>query len=765
MAGRHHRKEESTLLETITRHLYHKDIGSCSDRELYAALIALCKQKNASATRSPWPNGRKLYYISAEFLLGKLLSNQLINLGCYEQVSHELQAAGKSLSQLEELEPEPSLGNGGLGRLAACFLDSIATLGLNGDGIGLNYHLGLFRQVFEDHCQKELPNPWMEAQCWLSKTNLHFSVPFGKLTLEAEMYDIDIPGYQRPDGTARKLHLFDTPTVDPSIVTEGISFDKTDIPRNLTLFLYPDDSDHAGKLLRLYQQYFMVSCAAQLIFMELEQQGFAPETLAQHVVVQINDTHPSLIIPELMRLLHQKGISMQKAAEIVSGTCAYTNHTILAEALEKWPLADLEEVVPQLVPILQYLDSQVKEKYPDPRLAIIDQHQMVHMAHLDIHYGFSINGVAALHTEILKTSELQPFYQIYPQKFSNKTNGITFRRWLISANPALSSFLSTHIGENWKQDPKHLETLLHYRDDAETISRLLTIKQYNKHLLTEYLLQSQNIHLNENSIFDIQIKRLHEYKRQQMNALYLIYKYLEIKKGNYPSTPITAIFGAKAAPAYLLAKDIIHLLLCLQHLVQQDPVVSQHLKVVMVENYNVSSAEKLIPACDISEQISLASKEASGTGNMKLMLNGAVTLGTMDGANVEISQLVGKENIYLFGAKSPEVLSLYQNGGYHAATYYQNPEIRPLVDFIISEPLMQIGKPQFLQRLHQELSQKDWFMTLLDFKAYLETKERAFADYENRQQWGRKMLINIAKAGYFSSDRTIAEYNRDIWRV
>lgn len=753
------------MLETITKQLYGKTLTNCRPQEIYAALITLCKEKNTAAHPEKWHNGRKLYYISAEFLLGKLLSNQLINLGLYEQISRELSKVGLSLTMLEALEPEPSLGNGGLGRLAACFLDSIATLGLNGDGIGLNYHLGLFRQVFENHCQKEMPNPWIESQSWLSSTNMIVPVSFGKLTLKAVMYDIDIPGYGCPKGTARKLHLFDTPTVDPSIVTNGISFDKTDIARNLTLFLYPDDSDRDGKLLRLYQQYFMVCCAAQLIFREMEQQDFPPESLADHVVIQINDTHPSLVIPELIRLLCEKGCQLEKAAEIVSHTCAYTNHTILSEALEKWSITDLEEVVPQLVPIIKQLDKLAKAEHSDPRTAIIDNQNMVHMARMDIHYGFSINGVASLHTEILKKTELHPFYKIYPKKFTNKTNGITFRRWLIGCNPKLAAFLSSHIGEGWKQDAAQLEKLIQYQSDTNAITRLLAIKQQNKLTLKEYLFETQNLEINENSIFDIQIKRLHEYKRQQMNTLYLIYKYLKIKQGNIPKTPITVIFGAKAAPAYILAKDIIHLILCLQELIASDPQVSQHLNVVMVENYNVTLAEKLIPACDISEQISLASKEASGTGNMKLMLNGAITLGTLDGANVEIAHLVGQDNIYLFGAKSDEVIDLYQSGNYQAQKYYRDPFIRPLVDFIVGKELTAIGKPASLKRLYQDLSTKDWFMTLLDLKCYIETKEKAFVEYENRDIWGKKMLRNIAKAGYFSSDRSIAEYNRDIWHL
>ena len=736
-------------------------IEAADNKSVYYALLhltkELCKEKPANQ------GTKKIYYISAEFLIGKLLSNNLINLGIYDDVKKLLDENGKSLEEIEEFEPEPSLGNGGLGRLAACFLDSIATLGLPGAGIGLNYHYGLFRQVFENNKQKELKNPWIEKENWLIKTDVHFPVQFGSFTLQASMYDIDVPGY---GNGINKLHLFDADSIDESLVTDGIHFNKENIAKNLTLFLYPDDSDKAGHLLRIYQQYFMVCCGAKLILKELKEQNFELTSLPEHVVIQINDTHPSMIIPELIRLLMEQGIDFDTATDLVSRTCAYTNHTILAEALEKWPLDYLNEVVPQLVPIIEKLDAKAKEKYKDESVAIIDSQDRVHMAHMDIHYGFSVNGVAALHTDILKNSELKAFYQIYPEKFNNKTNGITFRRWLMHCNLELSEYISSLIGDSWKKDSTQLEKLLEYQNDNKVLEHFLEIKQKNKQKLCMHLKEKQDLDIDPNSIFDIQIKRLHEYKRQQLNALYAIYKYKQIKSGQLPQRPITMIFGAKAAPAYTLAKDIIHLILCLQKLTLSDPEVSPYLKVIMVENYNVTEASHLIPACDISEQISLASKEASGTGNMKFMLNGAVTLGTMDGANVEICNLVGKDNIYIFGKSSQEVIQLYETSGYHSDQYYDNdPLIQNLVDFIISKEMIRIGDPENLCRLYKDLISKDWFMTLLDLKEYIAVKENVMADYEDRMSWAGKMLINTAKAGYFSSDRTIAEYNRDIWKL
>lgn len=749
------------LLNKITEDMYKKAISDCSDQELYQALLSLTKEteKNKAVKNT----GRKLYYISAEFLIGKLLSNNLINLGIYDEVKEVLNRAGKSLETVEAAEPEPSLGNGGLGRLAACFLDSIATLGLNGDGVGLNYHFGLFHQVFEENKQKEEKDPWIQDISWLNPTDTTFEVTFKKFTLRSKMYDIDVTGYE---GGVNKLHLFDTDTVDESMVEAGIDFDKTDIPRNLTLFLYPDDSDRDGRLLRIYQQYFMVSNAAQLIIKEMEESGHDLRELDRHVVVQINDTHPSMVIPELIRLLTERGISMDDAVKIVSRTCAYTNHTILAEALEKWPIDYLEETVPHLLPIIRELDQRVKAKYDREELAIIDEDDRVHMAHMDIHYGFSVNGVAALHTGILETSELSGFYEIYPEKFNNKTNGITFRRWLMHCNPRLSDFITKLIGQDWKKDAWELEKLMVFADDDMVLMELERIKQENKADLQAHLKETRGILVDENSVFDIQIKRLHEYKRQQMNALYVIYKYKQIKAGKLPKRPITVIFGAKAAPAYTLAKDIIHLILCLQQLIDNDPEVSPYLKVVMVENYNVTEASRLIPACDISEQISLASKEASGTGNMKFMLNGAVTLGTMDGANVEIHDLVGDDNIFIFGRTSEEVIALYNMKTYHPDEYYDgDPVVEELVDFIISKHLIRIGDPENLCRLYKDMVSKDWFMALLDLRDYIEEKERMLDAYEDRRAWSKKMLVNIAKAGYFSSDRTIMEYNRDIWHL
>ncbi len=743
--------------------LFQKDMESASDAEIYTALLAITKEK-MSAIR-PNTGKRKLYYISAEFLIGKLLSNNLINLGLFEETKEVLAKYGHELTAVEEAEMEPSLGNGGLGRLAACFQDSIATLGLPGDGVGLNYHEGLFLQKFSDHKQWEDKNPWLSKDSWLTRTDCHFQVPFKDFTLTSTMYDIDVPGYQQEG--KNKLHLFDLDTVDESIIHDGIQFDKHDIQKNLTLFLYPDDSDDAGRLLRIYQQYFMVSNAAQLILKEAEERGVNLYHLHEHVCIQINDTHPTMVIPELIRILTtEKGFNMDTAIDVVRKTCAYTNHTILAEALEKWPVHYLEQVVPQLMPIIRELDARVRRDFHDERVYIIDQNQLVHMAHIDIHYGYAVNGVAALHTEILKESELRPFYDIYPEKFNNKTNGITFRRWLLHCNHELAEYLKELIGTGYMKDASELEKLLQYQDDEKVLARLKEIKKDAKIELKKYLQMTQGVEIDENSVFDIQIKRLHEYKRQQMNALYAIYKYKEIKKGNLPKRPITMIFGAKAAPAYTIAKDIIHLILCLQELVKNDPEVSPYLRIVMVENYNVTKAEKLIPACDISEQISLASKEASGTGNMKFMLNGAVTLGTEDGANVEIHELVGDDNIYVFGARSEKVIDLYAQSGYHSRKIYESdPEIEELVDFIISKEMIMIGDPVNLGRLYKELVSKDWFMTLLDLKDYIKTKEQMLNDYEDEKSWAKKMLVNIAKAGYFSSDRTIAEYDKDIWHL
>lgn len=748
------------LIQSVKEN-YGKEIKDCTNEELYISLLKLTKEMEKE--QKGLDGGKKLYYISAEFLIGKLLSNNMINLGIFEEIKEVLKENGKDIAEVEEVELEPSLGNGGLGRLAACFLDSIATLGLNGDGIGLNYHYGLFQQVFEQNKQKEIKNPWITDESWLTKTDVSFQVPFKDFTLKSTLYDIDVTGYKNG---VNKLHLFDVDTVDESLVQDGIDFDKKEIAKNLTLFLYPDDSDRAGQLLRIYQQYFMVSNGAQFILMEMKKKGYDLKTLADHVVIQINDTHPSMVIPELIRLLTEQGISMDEAISIVSKTCAYTNHTILAEALEKWPVDYLQEAVPHLLPIIKELDLRIRKKYPAEEVAIIDQQQRVHMAHMDIHYGFSVNGVAALHTEILKNSELKAFYDIYPEKFNNKTNGITFRRWLMHCNPSLSSYITDLIGDGWKRDAMELDKLMEFKEDNSVLEKLDSIKHENKLALKKYLKETQDIDINENSIFDIQIKRLHEYKRQQMNALYIIYKYKEIKAGRLPKTPVTMIFGAKAAPAYRLAKDIIHLILCLKELIDHDPQVNPHLKVVMVENYNVTKASRLIPACDISEQISLASKEASGTGNMKFMLNGAVTLGTMDGANVEISDLVGEDNIYIFGKSSEEVIDLYAKSAYHPWDYYdKDPVIEELVDFIISKQLIRIGDPANLCRLYKELISKDWFMTLLDVKDYIAVKEKAFADYENRTSFRKKMLVNTAKAGFFSSDRTISQYNEDIWHL
>lgn len=740
---------------------YGKSISECSNAEIYAALL---KETDAMASQKCHASGKKkLYYISAEFLIGKLLSNNLINLGIYEDVKAQLSSAGKDLSDIEEIEHEPSLGNGGLGRLAACFLDSIATLGLHGDGIGLNYHFGLFRQVFSDNTQTTIPDPWLNDHSWLNRTDITYPVRFRDLTVTARLYEIHVTGY---GSVTNKLRLFDIESVDESVVKDGIDFDKTEIAKNLTLFLYPDDSDENGRLLRIYQQYLMVSAGAQLILDECTARGCQLYDLPDYAVIQINDTHPTMVIPELIRLLMERGIPMDDAISIVSRTCAYTNHTILAEALEKWKISQLNQVVPKLMPIIEVLDNKIRRKFDDPSVYIIDKEERVHMAHIDIHYGFSVNGVASLHTEILKNEELQHFYKLYPEKFNNKTNGITFRRWLIHSNPELSALITKLIGNGWKQNAEELKNLLKFRRDEAVLNQLLSVKQEKKHQLAAYLAKTQGISLNADSIFDIQVKRLHEYKRQQLNALYVICKYLEIKSGKTPKTPITVLFGAKAAPAYTIAQDIIHLILCLQQLIANDPEVNPYLRVVMVENYNVTLAEKLIPACDISEQISLASKEASGTGNMKFMLNGAVTLGTEDGANVEIHALVGDENIYIFGDDSDTVVERYKNGSYNAKQYYtENPTLKKAVDFIIGEALAEIGDKIRLTRLCKELTTKDWFMTFPDFERYVEARECAYTDYENRMAWAEKMLVNIAQAGYFSSDRTIAEYNQDIWKL
>ena len=738
-----------------------KSIADSSKQEIYVALLNITKDMSEEKVQED--TGKKVYYISAEFLIGKLLSNNLINLGIYADVKKVLADNGISLAEIEEIEAEPSLGNGGLGRLAACFIDSIASLGLNGSGIGLNYHLGLFKQVFENNKQKETANPWIEENTFLRKTDVSYPVKFKDFTVQSRMYEIDVTGY---DNRTNKLELFDLDTVDDSIVGDGIDFDKKDIAKNLTLFLYPDDSDDDGRKLRIYQQYFMVSNGAKLIIDECKKKGSNLHDLYNYAVIQINDTHPTMVIPELIRLLMEEGIDIDEAIEIVSKTCAYTNHTILAEALEKWPISFLKEVVPQLVPIIEVLDDKVRRRFDDESVVIIDKNDTVHMAHIDIHYGFSVNGVAALHTEILEKSELNNFYKIYPEKFNNKTNGITFRRWLLHCNPKLTDQLTEWIGDGYKKDAEELKKLEKYLSDKDALDTLLKIKTDNKTDFVDYIKRTQNITLNPNSIFDIQVKRLHEYKRQQLNALFVIHKYLEIKKGNIPETPITVIFGAKAAPAYIIAKDIIHLILCLQEIINNDPEVNKYLNVVMVENYNVTMAERLIPACDISEQISLASKEASGTGNMKFMLNGAVTLGTEDGANVEIHQFVGDDNIYIFGAESDEVIAHYANSDYVSRDYYEkNPALKEAVDFITGDAMLKIGDETQLNRLKNELLNKDWFMTFLDFDSYVETKEKAYADFNDREAWAKKMLVNISQAGFFSSDRTIAQYNEDIWKL
>ena len=748
------------IQETLQQKLG-KEIAQASNEEIYGALLSMVQEMAGEKERTD--SKKKLYYISAEFLIGKLLSNNMINLGIFNEVKDVLAQNGKNIAEIEEVEPEPSLGNGGLGRLAACFLDSIATLGLAGDGVGLNYHLGLFKQEFKNNLQRETPNPWIEEKSWLKKTDVVYPVSFKGLNVNARMYDIEVTGY---NNKTNKLHLFDIDSVDETIVEDGIAFNKEDIEKNLTLFLYPDDSDENGRLLRIYQQYFMVSAGAQLILDECTAKGCNLHDLADYAVIQINDTHPTMVIPELIRLLVERGLDMDEAIEVVSKTCAYTNHTILAEALEKWPVYYLKKVVPQLMPIIEVLDDKVRRKYEDESVSIIDRNDTVHMAHIDIHYGFSVNGVASLHTEILKETELNNFYKIYPEKFNNKTNGITFRRWLLHCNPALTELLDELIGEGYKKDAAELEKLLAFKDDEKVLDRLVEIKHANKEALCKYLEETQGVKVSPDTIFDIQIKRLHEYKRQQLNALYIIDKYLEIKAGKIPVAPVTAIFGAKAAPAYVIAKDIIHLILCLQEIINNDPEVNPYLKVVMVENYNVTKAEKLIPACDISEQISLASKEASGTGNMKFMLNGAVTLGTEDGANVEIHELVGNDNIFVFGASSDEVIEHYAKADYVARDFYEkNPAIKAAIDFITSEEVLKVGEKENLERLQHEIISKDWFMTLLDFDSYKEKKEEALRAYADQKTWAKKALVNIAKAGYFSSDRTIEEYNRDIWHL
>ena len=749
-------------LENQTQSGYGKSVSACSNEELYYIILQLSKKLMTASERIE--GEKKIYYISAEFLIGKLLSNNLINLGIYDNLSKILEKNGKQLCAIEEVEPEPSLGNGGLGRLAACFLDSIASLGLPGEGIGLNYHFGLFKQEFKDKLQTAQKNDWIEEQSWLTRTDTTFEVSFGKKKVTSRLYDIDVIGY---DNGVNKLRLFDIETIDESLVKKGIDFDKEDIEKNLTLFLYPDDSDEAGNLLRIYQQYFMVSNAAQLILKEMKEKQYDLRKMYEHAVIQINDTHPTMVIPELIRILvDEKAFTMDEAIEVVSKTCAYTNHTILAEALEKWPLKYLEKVVPQLVPIIKELDKRVAAKYKDPKVQIIDKDDRVHMAHIDIHYGFSVNGVAAIHTEILKNTELNAFYKIYPEKFNNKTNGITFRRWLLSCNHELAGFLSDTIGDGYKKDAANLEKLLEFADDEAVLNRIAEIKMNRKKDLAEYVKKTEGVTLNPDSIFDIQSKRLHEYKRQQMNALYIIHKYLEIKAGKKPARPMTFIFGAKAAPAYVIAQDIIHLILVLQEIINKDPDVSPYMTVLMVENYNVAYAEKMIPACDISEQISLASKEASGTGNMKFMLNGAVTLGTSDGANVEIHELVGDDNIYIFGEKSEAVIEHYEKADYVSKDYYKkSPVIKEAVDFIVSGEALKVGHKENLERLYKELLNKDWFMTLLDLEDYIATKDKMMADYEDQRKWRKMMLVNIAKSGFFSSDRTIEEYNRDIWRL
>ena len=748
----------TTAIEAKTK----KPLTGCTDQEIYLALLDIVREESAARVKPV--KGRKLYYISAEFLIGKLLSNNLINLGLYDDVRTALAAAGKNLSDIEEVEPEPSLGNGGLGRLAACFLDSLATLNLPGDGVGLRYHFGLFHQSFKDGVQNELPDPWLTAQSWAEKTDTVYPVELAGKTYNARLYKLAVTGYE---GRTNTLNLFDLDTIDETIVHDGITFDKTEIDKNLTLFLYPDDSDEAGRRLRVYQQYLMVSAGAQLILAECAARGCDYHDLADYAAIQINDTHPSMVIPELIRLLGEKGIEFDEAVEIVTKTCAYTNHTILAEALEKWPRAYLDAVVPQLMPIIEKLDALARTRTEDESLAIIDKDDRVHMAHMDIHFTHSTNGVAYLHTEILKNSELHGFYELYPEKFNNKTNGITFRRWLLECDPALTAEIEKLIGSGFRKDAAELEKLLPYAENVDTLQEFSAVKAQNKQALADWLKRTQDVTIDPNAMFDIQSKRLHEYKRQQLNLLYLIHQYYEIKAGHLPATPLVSIFGAKAAPAYIIAKDIIHALLTLSKVVAADPVVSKYLQIVFIENYNVTAAEKLIPACDLSEQISLASKEASGTGNMKFMLNGALTLGTMDGANVEISQQVGNDNIYIFGQTSDQVIHRYDAGDYCAAQWYEgDANIRRAIDFLTGPEMLAAGREENLKRLHDELINKDWFQTLPDFNAYVVRKGQALSDYAcDPLGWRKKCVINIAKAGMFSSDRTIAEYNDDIWHL
>lgn len=752
----------SKSMKATLTDLCQKEISTATDAELYTALLKLVHEKSQQHVKSV--SGRKLYYISAEFLIGKLLSNNLINLGLYDDVRDTLAEAGKALADIEEQEPEPSLGNGGLGRLAACFLDSLATLNLPGDGVGLRYHCGLFRQNFKNNVQNETPDFWLTDQCAAKATDTVFPVSLAGKTYSARLYKLPVTGYE---GRTNTLNLFDLDTVDESVIGDGISFDKKDIAKNLTLFLYPDDSDEDGRLLRIYQQYFMVSAGAQLILDECMTRGCNLHDLADYAAIQINDTHPSMVIPELIRLLGLHGIEFEEAVQIVTDTCAYTNHTILAEALEKWPRHYLDTVVPQLMPIIEKLDAIAKTRTDNAALAIIDQNQVVHMAHMDIHFSHSTNGVATLHTQILKESELAGFYQMYPEKFNNKTNGITFRRWLLKCNPALTSEIENLIGDGFKKDAYELKKLLAYTDDTEVLSKIRTIKKDNKKQLAAWLADKQGIQLNTDAMFSIQSKRLHEYKRQQLNLLFLIHEYLEIKAGHVPATPLVSIFGAKAAPAYIIAKDIIHGLLTLSQVISEDPQVSRWLQLAFVENYNVSAAEKMIPACDLSEQISLASKEASGTGNMKFMLNGALTLGTMDGANVEIAEAVGNDNIYIFGQSSKQVIHHYAAADYCARDWYEaDPNLRRAIDFLTSEEMLKYGDEEHLKRLQHELINKDWFQTLPDFNAYVIRKEQAMKDYAvNPEDWSRRTLINIAEAGFFSSDRTIAEYDQDIWHL
>ncbi|HEN5948548.1 TPA: glycogen/starch/alpha-glucan family phosphorylase [Streptococcus agalactiae] len=738
-----------------------KVLSELTNEEIYVELLNFVKEEAAAKSKNS--SQRKVYYISAEFLIGKLLSNNLINLGIYKDVKKELELVGKSIAEIEDVEPEPSLGNGGLGRLASCFIDSISSLGINGEGVGLNYHCGLFKQVFRNNQQEAEANYWIENNSWLVPTDISYDVPFRDFTLKSRLDRIDVLGYKKD--TKNYLNLFDIDGLDYNLIEKGITFDKTEIKKNLTLFLYPDDSDKNGELLRIYQQYFMVSNAAQLLIDEAIERGSNLHDLAEYAYVQINDTHPSMVIPELIRLLTEKhGFEFDEAVSVVRNMVGYTNHTILAEALEKWPLEYLNEVVPHLVTIIKKLDQLIREEQTNPEVQIIDEAGRVHMAHMDIHFSTSVNGVAALHTEILKNSELKVFYDIYPDKFNNKTNGITFRRWLEFANQDLADYLKELIGDSYLTDATQLEKLLTYADSNEVHDKLAAIKFKNKLALKRYLKENKGIELDEYSIIDTQIKRFHEYKRQQMNALYVIHKYLEIKRGHFPSRKLTVIFGGKAAPAYTIAQDIIHLILCLSELINNDPEVNKYLNVHLVENYNVTVAEKLIPATDISEQISLASKEASGTGNMKFMLNGALTLGTMDGANVEIAELAGKENIYTFGKDSDTIINLYETSGYRSKDYYDKDKvIREAVDFIISDDIVSLGNAERLKRLHDELVGKDWFMTLIDLKEYIAVKEQVLADYEDYESWNKKVIHNIAKAGFFSSDRTIEQYNQDIW--